>query len=151
MNEKEPNFTSYNKVNSNEGIKHETWNWKFSRRKYQKICFINLFIFGSGGSLLWCMCSASQCGDFACCRARALGMWASVVAAYRLSSCGSQALECGISGCGAPAYDSMACGFFPIQGSNLCPLHCKADSYLLDYQGSSRKAFWYCPLQWFCE
>ena len=93
------------------------------------------------GDTLWCGAGVSGCSCFFCSRAQALGMWASVVAAYRLSSCGSQALECGISGCGAPAYYSMACGIFPIQGSNLCPLHCKANSYPLDYQGSSRKAF----------
>ena len=29
-----------------------------------------------------------------------------------------------------------ACGIFPDQGSNLCPLHWQADSQPLDYQGS---------------
>ena len=36
-----------------------------------------------------------------CCRARALGAWASVVVACGLSSCGSWALECRLSSCGA--------------------------------------------------
>ena len=40
---------------------------------------------------------ASRCG------ARALGMWASVVAARGLSSCGWQALELRLSSCGARA------------------------------------------------
>ena len=31
---------------------------------------------------------------------------------------------------------SMACGRFPDQGSNPCPLHCKANSYPLSHQGS---------------
>ena len=44
---------------------------------------------------------ASHCGDFSCCRARALGAWASVVVAQRLSSCGSQAPERRLSTCGA--------------------------------------------------
>ena len=38
-----------------------------------------------------------------CCRARALGAWASVVVACGLSSCGSRALECRLSSCGAQA------------------------------------------------
>ena len=38
-----------------------------------------------------------------CCRARALGARASVVVARGLSSCGSQALECKLSSCGARA------------------------------------------------
>ena len=47
-------------------------------------------------------CSAwpSHHSGFSCCRARALGTWASVVAARRLSSCGSQALEHRLGSCG---------------------------------------------------
>ena len=37
------------------------------------------------------------------CRARALGMWASVVVARGLSSCGTRALERRLSSCGARA------------------------------------------------
>ena len=36
---------------------------------------------------------------------------------------------------------SSACGIFLDQGSNRCPLHCKADSQLLGYQGSPRSQF----------
>ena len=46
---------------------------------------------------------ASHCGGFSCCGAWALGMWASVVVAHGLSSCGSQALELRLSSCGARA------------------------------------------------
>ena len=45
----------------------------------------------SAGATLRCGAQASQCGGFSCCRARALGVWASVVAACRLSSCGARA------------------------------------------------------------
>ena len=45
---------------------------------------------------------ASHCGGFSC-RARALGTWASVVVAHRLSSCGSQALERRLSSRGTKA------------------------------------------------
>ena len=64
--------------------------------------FYLFFIFGYFGSLLLCMGflqlqragvreRASYCGGFSCCRARALGAWASVVVAHGLSSCGSRA------------------------------------------------------------
>ena len=59
---------------------------------------------------------ASHCSGFSCCGAQALGAWASVVAACRLSSCsawalgpagfsscGTWALECRLSSCGARA------------------------------------------------
>ena len=46
---------------------------------------------------------------FSCCGARALGMQASVVVVRGLSC-------------------SVACGIFPDQGSNPCPLHWQADS-----------------------
>ena len=42
-------------------------------------------------------------GGFSCCRAWAIGAWASVVAARGLSSCGLQALELRLSSCGARA------------------------------------------------
>ena len=85
---------------------------------YRKYClqvcdyflfFINLFIyfiFGCVGSsllhmgflqlrrmgvTLCCSVWASHCGGFSFCRAWALGMWASVVVALRLNSCGTQA------------------------------------------------------------
>ena len=68
--------------------------------------FIYLFIFGCVGSSLlhagflqlWragatlhCSARASHCGGFSCCRAWALGVWASVVVARGLSSCGARA------------------------------------------------------------
>ena len=37
---------------------------------------------------------------------------------------------------------SVACGIFPDQGSNLCPLHWQADSQPLSHQGSPRIVFW---------
>ena len=88
-----------------------------------KIYFI-LFIFGCIWSLLLCAgflqlpragaalpyrARASHCSGFSCCGAQALGAWASVVVARGLSC-------------------SVACGIFPDQGSNPCPLHWQADS-----------------------
>ena len=37
---------------------------------------------------------------------------------------------------------SAACGIFPDQGSNPCPLHWQADSQPLHHQGSPRICFW---------
>ena len=85
-------------------------------------------------------------GGFSCCGARALGARASVVVARRLSSCGTRAsvvVAHGLSGCGSRAQwlwlagsivvahglsCSAACGIFPDQGSNPCPLHWQEDS-----------------------
>ena len=79
---------------------------------------INLFIFGSIGSLLLHVgfpqlrragatlrygAQASHCGGFSCCGAQALVCGPSVVVARGLSSCGSQALECRLSSCGPRA------------------------------------------------
>ena len=69
------------------------------------------------GATLGCGIQASHCGDFSCCRARALSPWASVVVAPGLSC-------------------STECGIFPDQGLNPCPLHWQADSLPLSHQGS---------------
>ena len=55
------------------------------------------------GATLRCGARASHCGGFSCCREQALGTRASVVVARGLSSCGSRALECRLSSCGAQA------------------------------------------------
>ena len=103
--------------------------------------FINLFylfifIFGCFGSLLLrmgflqlqqagttlhCGAGASHCGCFSCCRAQALGAWASVGVAYGLWRAGSVTVAHGLS-C------SAACGIFPDQDSNPCPPHWQVDS-----------------------
>ena len=55
------------------------------------------------GATLCCGGQASHCGCFSCCGARAVGTRASVVVKRGLSSCGSWALECRLSSCGAQA------------------------------------------------
>ena len=58
------------------------------------------------GATLRCGARASHCGGFSCCGARALGTWASVVTALRLSSCGMRAPECAsFSSCGSWALE----------------------------------------------
>ena len=56
------------------------------------------------------------------CRAQTLGVWASVVAACELSSCGVRAPECWLSSCGAQLSCPVACKIFLDYGSNPCPL-----------------------------
>ena len=68
------------------------------------------------GATLRCGAQASHCGDFSCCGARALGVWASVVVAHRLSSCGSWALERKLSSCGARAQLLCSMWDFPKLG-----------------------------------
>ena len=58
---------------------------------------------GERGATLHCDARASHCSVFSCCRAWALGAWASVVAARGFSSCGSWGLERRLSSCGARA------------------------------------------------
>ena len=72
------------------------------------------------GATLCCGARASQCGDFSCCGARALGAQASVVVAHGLSSCGLQALEHRLSSCGARA--SLLCSMWDLPGPGLEPM-----------------------------
>ena len=72
---------------------------------------------GEPGLLFIAVCELlSHCGGFSCCRAQALGAWASVVVARRLSSCGAWAyLLCGmwdLPGLGLePVSPALAGGF----------------------------------------
>ena len=50
-----------------------------------------LSLVATSGATLHCRGRASHCGGFPCCRARALGVWASVAVARGLSSCGTRA------------------------------------------------------------
>ena len=63
---------------------------------------------------------ASRCGGFSCCRARALGTRAPVVAAHGLSSCGLWALDHRLSSCGAWAL--LLHGMWDIPGPGLEPM-----------------------------
>ena len=116
--------------------------------------FINLFylfIFGCMGSSLLCagflqlrragatLCCgarASHGGGFSCCGARALGAQASVVVACGLQQlwhAGSVVVARGLQSTGSVIVVhglscSTACGIFPDQGSNPCPLHWQEDS-----------------------
>ena len=67
---------------------------------------------------------ASHCGGFSCCGAWALGAWASVVVAHKLS-------------CSAAFGVFPAC-LIPDQGSNSFLLTWQVDSYPLCHQGSPK-------------
>ena len=70
------------------------------------------------GATLRCGVQA-YCGGFSCCRAKALGTRASVVAACGLSSGGSRALEHRLSSCGARA--QLLRGMWDLPGPGLEP------------------------------
>ena len=71
-----------------------------------------VFVAELGATLkLWCAAFSSTVGGFSCYGSQALDSRALVIAA------------CGFSSC------SIACGIFTDQGSNRCPLHCKAYSF----------------------
>ena len=72
------------------------------------------------GATLHCSAWPSHCGGFFCCRAWALGAWASVVVARGLSSCGLQALEHRLSSCGARA--QLLCSMWDLPGPGLKPV-----------------------------
>ena len=60
-----------------------------------------------------------------------------VVEARGLISCGLRVLEHGLNSCVAHGLScSTVCGIFPVQGSNLCPLHWQMNSYPWSHQGS---------------
>ena len=72
------------------------------------------------GATLRCGAWASHCSGFSCCGARALGSWASVVVAHRLSSCGSRALEHSLNSCGTRA--EFLRGMWDLPGAGLAPV-----------------------------
>ena len=74
---------------------------------------------------------------FSSCSAQASPCTASPVVEHRLEACRLQYLQ--HAGSAIVVHRprcSTACGIFPDQESNLCPLHCQADSYPLSHQGS---------------
>ena len=84
------------------------------------------------------MWSFSSCGKqwLLFCGAQVVGLWASVFAACGLSSAGSSVGSVVVVW--GPSC-SMACGIFPEQGWNPCPLHWQVDSSPLDHQGNPKK------------
>ena len=109
----------------------------------QKKCIIYLYFLAVLGI---CCCKGfplvvvsrgySSCGaqisyyrSFFCCRAQALGMWASIAVVPRLQSTGSIVVAHRLS-------SYTACGILPDQGSNPCLLLWQVDSLPLSQQGS---------------
>ena len=77
------------------------------------------------GATLRCGARASHCNVFSCFGARAPGTWASVVAAFQLSSCGTRA-----------SFLRSMCGILADRGLNPCPLHWQVGSLPLSHPGS---------------
>ena len=74
-------------------------------------------------------------------RAKVLGSQASELTARGFGNCDSPTLEHLGSFVTHWLSCSEACGIFPDQGLNLCPLHWQADSYPLHHQGSPHGIF----------
>ena len=72
------------------------------------------------GATLRCGARASHHSAFSCCGARALGMWASIVVACELSSCGSWDLERRLGSCGTWA--QLLRGTWDLPGPGLEPV-----------------------------
>ena len=62
------------------------------------------------------------------------GAWALVIAAHRLSNCGSQGIEHRLSSCVSGFSCSATHGIFLDQGSNPCLLHWQVDFFFFFYQ-----------------
>ena len=75
------------------------------------------------GVTLCCGVQACHCGGFFCCGAWDLGAWASVVMVRGLSSCARGLQSAGSVVVTHRLSCSVACGIYPDQGSNPCPLH----------------------------
>ena len=101
---------------------------------FKKI-YLFIFIFGCVGSLLLrtgsfpvvvsrgyssLCCAGLSLGGLSCCRARALGAWASAAVALGLSSCGSMALEHRLSSCGS--WTQLLRGMWDPPGPGLEPV-----------------------------
>ena len=83
-----------------------------------------------------CGAQAPACSGFSCC-----GAW--VLGHAGFSSCSKWAQQLWFSRSRMHSVAvmhrlscSVACGTFPVRGSNWCPLYCKVDSQPMDHQGS---------------
>ena len=89
--------------------------------------------FPPAGTALWLRCTGFSLWGLLC-RARALGRTDLVAVAPTSQSAGSIVAAHEL---GCPT----ACGIFPDQGLNLCPLHWQPDSYPSEHQGSPHGCF----------
>ena len=109
-------------------------NFKWERIAFFK--FIYLFIFG-------CVGSSFLCEGFLQLRQAGATLHRSARASHYhgLSCCRAQARRAGLVVVAHGPSCSAACGFYPDQGSNPCPLHWQADSQPLRHQGSPENSF----------
>ena len=113
----------------------------FFKALKQELVFINLFIclfiFGCVGSFVSARGLSLAAASGGHCSSRCAGL--SLSRPLLLRSTGSRR-----AGSVVVAHwpsCSAACGIFPDQGSNPCPLHWQADSQPLRHQGSPTKTF----------
>ena len=96
--------------------------------------FIYLFIYLAVLGLCFCARAFSSCGKGGHSSSRCAGL--SPSRSLLLRSTGSRRAGSAVAAHGPSC--SAACGIFPDQGSNPCPLHWQADSQPLRHQGSPK-------------
>ena len=97
---------------------------------FLKFSFIGLFL--ASLSLQWLCAGFLQLWGVGA--APLWSAWASHCCGFSLCSTGSR--SAGSNSCACGLRCSVACGMFPQQGSNPCPLHQQVDAYPLHHQGS---------------
>ena len=98
---------------------------------------IYLFSFGCvGSSFLWGLSLVVASGGHSSSRCTGLSLSRPLLLRSTGSRCAGSVVVAHGPSC------SAACGIFPGQGSNPCPLHWQADSQPLRHQGSPCDAFW---------
>ena len=96
-----------NKIVQNQIQQHMKMILPHDQLDFNRFFKINLFIFIYLFWLCWVFVAAHGLSlivasrGYSCCRAQALGAWASVVGVCGLSSCGSRAVEHRLSSCGS--------------------------------------------------
>ena len=99
---------------------------------YLFIIYLFIYLFMAVLGLRFCARAFSSCGERG-------PLFIAVRGPLLLRSTGSRCTGSAIVAHGPSC--SAACGIFPDQGSNPCPLHWQADSQPLRHQGSPRRCF----------
>ena len=126
--------------NSEHGCRHQLIISSLGKNTFFIYLFIYLFIYGCFGSSFLCEGFSLVAAGGGHSSSRCAGL--SLSWPLLLWSTGSRPAGSVIVAHGPSC--SAACGIFPDQGSNPCPLHWQADSQPLRHQGSPKNTFLRC-------
>ena len=125
-------------------LEEHTDNWHISKYMFNNL-FYWLFIFISAVlRLCCCLCDFAGCSYWQLLLLVVHGLLialASLVAEHGLETHRLQQLQHEGSAVVHWLSCSTACGIFPNEGSNTCPLHWQMDYYPLDHQGSPKQIY----------